>query len=222
MKHYTVDKSKKWDYENGFYLTCETGRIGKFLNHLEIYKKIINLTGDVLEFGVYKGASLVRLLSFRNLLESASSRRVFGFDIFGKFPDDLSLETDRKFTKRFEEAGGWGISKTDLDSLLNDKGFSNYELIEGDINKTISSFLEERPFLKIALLHIDVDVYEPSINILKAFWDKIVPGGILMLDDYGTVDGETKAVDDFFKDKNILIQKPQYYHIPSYIIKANS
>jgi hypothetical protein len=37
--NYTVDLSKKWDYENGFYLTCETYRIGKFINHLEIYKK---------------------------------------------------------------------------------------------------------------------------------------------------------------------------------------
>ena len=63
MKNYSVDISKKWDYENGFYLTCETSRIGKFLNHLEIYNHILGIEGDILEFGVYKGASLVRLLS---------------------------------------------------------------------------------------------------------------------------------------------------------------
>lgn len=95
MENYTIDVSKKWDYENGFYLTCETSRIGKLLNHLEIYKKIIDLPGDVLEFGVYKGASIVRLLSFRNLLENQFSRKVIGFDIFGKFPDNLSLDSDR-------------------------------------------------------------------------------------------------------------------------------
>ena len=67
MSHYKVNKSMKWDYENGFYLTCETGRIGKLLNHLEIYKKIMDLPGDILEFGVYKGTSLVRLLTFRDL-----------------------------------------------------------------------------------------------------------------------------------------------------------
>jgi len=39
MKNYTVDVDKKWDYENGYYLTSDIGRIGKFLNHLDIYKK---------------------------------------------------------------------------------------------------------------------------------------------------------------------------------------
>ena len=219
MENYTVDQSKKWDYENGFYLTCETNRIGKFLNHLEIYKKILDLPGDILEFGVYKGTSLVRLLSFRNLLESENSRKVFGFDIFGKFPDTLELESDREFVQRFENAGGYGISKSELEFHLKNKGIGNYELIEGDIMKTVPRYLANNPSKKIALLHIDVDVYEPTKMILENLWDKVVKGGIVMLDDYGTVEGETKAVDEFFADKNIAIHKPGFNHIPSYIIK---
>ena len=97
MENYKVDPALKWDYENGFYLTCETGRIGKFLNHLEIYKKIIDLPGDVLEFGVYKGTSFVRLISFRDLLEETDVRKLIGFDAFGKFPDNLDLESDKTF-----------------------------------------------------------------------------------------------------------------------------
>ena len=102
MEHYKVDLDKKWDYENGFYLTCETGRIGKLLNHLEIYKKIMDVPGDILEFGVYKGTSLVRLMAFRDLLESTHSRKIIGFDAFGKFPDDLALESDKEFVTNFE------------------------------------------------------------------------------------------------------------------------
>lgn len=217
--NYTVDLSKKWDYENGFYLTCETSRIGKFLNHLEIYKKIIDLPGDVLEFGVYKGTSLVRLLSFRDLLECESSRKVIGFDIFGKFPDQLSLESDKEFVQQFETAGGEGINKNEFENLLNIKGFRNFSLIEGDILKTLPQYLMEHPSLKIAMLHIDVDVYEPSKAILESLWSKIVPGGILMLDDYGVVEGETKAVDEFFASQRIQINKPPHNQIPSYIIK---
>lgn len=219
MKNYEADLSKKWDYENGFYLTCETGRIGKFLNHLEIYKKILNLPGDILEFGVYKGTSFVRLISFRDLLEHSSSRKIIGFDVFGKFPADLVLESDKKFVENFENAGGYGISKTELENHLKNKQTTNYELIEGDIRITIQDFLEKNPSLKISLLHIDVDVYEPTRVILENLWDKVVKGGVLMLDDYGTVEGETKAVDDFFKNKSIQINKPPYYHIPSYIVK---
>lgn len=219
MKNYTVDLEKKWDYENGFYLTCETSRIGKFLNHLEIYKKILELPGDIIELGVYKGTSLVRLLSFRDLLECDYSRKVFGFDMFGKFPNSLELESDREFVQSFENAGGFGISKKELDFHLENKGFRNFELIEGDILKTIPEFLAANRSKKISLLHIDVDVYEPTKIILENLWDKVVKGGILVLDDYGTVEGETKAVDEFFAGQNITIHKPRFNYIPSYIIK---
>tara|TARA_R110002073_G_scaffold72537_1_gene177597 strand:- start:623596 stop:624267 length:672 start_codon:yes stop_codon:yes gene_type:complete len=217
--NFTIDVTKKWDYENGFYLTCETGRIGKFLNHLEIYNRILDLPGDILEFGVYKGTSIVRLLSFRELIENQTSRKVVGFDAFGKFPDDLVLDSDIEFVKNFENNGGFGISKAELEKHLDAKGFSNFELIEGDIKNTIPDFIKNNPSLKIAMLHIDVDVYEPTKIILESLWDKVVKGGVLMLDDYGTVAGETNAVDEFFKNKKIKIKKPKYYHIPSYIIK---
>ena len=219
MENYKVDLSKKWDYENGFYLTCETGRIGKFLNHLEIYKKVINLPGDILEFGVYKGTSFVRLISFRDLLEHNNSRKVIGFDAFGKFPDELVLDSDKEFVDRFEGAGGFGVSKEELQKHLENKKTTNFKLIEGDIKHTLPQYIKDNPSLKVALLHIDVDVYEPTKLILENLWERIVKGGVLMLDDYGTVEGETKAVDEFFADQQIVIQKPQYYHIPSYIIK---
>ncbi|WP_247232277.1 TylF/MycF/NovP-related O-methyltransferase [Telluribacter sp. SYSU D00476] len=219
MKNYTVNPDKKWDYENGFYLTCETNRIGKLLNHLDVYHKILDLPGDILEFGVYKGTSLVRLLSFRNLLENEYVRKVYGFDMFGKFPDALELESDRSFVEKFESAGGYGISSEELEMHLTNKGFINFSLVQGDILLTLPDFLAQNPALKIALLHIDVDVYEPTKFILENLWERVVKGGVVMLDDYGTVEGETRAVDEFFEDMAIQIHKPRFNYIPSYIIK---
>ena len=42
-------------YENGFYLTSGVSRIGNILSHYELYKKIINMPGDVVECGVFRG-----------------------------------------------------------------------------------------------------------------------------------------------------------------------
>lgn len=217
MKNFTADLTKKWEHENNFYLTCETSRIGKLMNHLEIYKKILHLPGNILEFGVYKGTSLIRFLSFRQLLENDHSREIIGFDMFGKFPDNLQLQTDRTFVKNFETAGGYGISREELQTHLNRKSFRNYSLIKGDILQTLPCYLEKYPATRLSL--IDVDVYEPTKKILELLWPRLIKGGILMLDDYATVEGESRAVEEFFEEKGVCIRKPKYNYIPSYICK---
>jgi len=219
--NYRVNKEKKWDYENGFYLTCGKERIGKLLNHFKIYKKIIDKPGDILEFGVFKGTSFMRLLYFRALLENESSRKIIGFDIFGKFPESKKFIEDKKFIKKFENNGGEGISKQELTELIDEKLIRNYELIKGDITRTLPDWLAQNPHKRFSLVHLDVDVYEPSIKTIELVYDRIVPGGILMLDDYGTVLGETKAIEEFLEKRglNPEFKKIKYYHIPTYITK---
>ena len=199
--NYTVDKEKKWDYENGFYLTCGKERIGKLLNHFEIYKKILEKSGDILEFGVFKGTSFMRLLYFRSLLENESSRKIIGFDIFGKFPDSEKFIEDKNFIRKFENSGGEGISKEDLKELIDEKLIRNYELIKGDITQTLPNWLERNPQKRFSLVHLDVDVYEPSIQTIELIYDRIVTGGLLMLDDYGTDLVETKAIEENLKKR---------------------
>ena len=75
------------------------------------------------------------------------------------------------------------------------------ELIEGDITQTVPDYVSEHPELKIALLNLDVDIFEPTVTILENLYPKIVSGGIIILGDYGRFPGETKAVNEFFKNK---------------------
>ena len=223
MNTYKIPKNiDKWDFENSFYLTCENNRISDFISHLELYKMILKLPGDVLEFGVYKGTSLVQFLSFREFYENSESRSIVGFDAYGKFPSEVKLDCDQSFIREWEKEGGHGISESDLDMFLKRKKFSNYSLISGDIRKTLPDYLKNNPQKRFSLVHIDVDVYEPTACILENTWDKIVEGEVLILDDYGAVEGETKAVDDFILNKNILIQKLPYKYKPSFIIKKTN
>jgi hypothetical protein len=211
---FNVDQ--QWDYENGFYLTSHVTRLAKMLAHYELYKSIVNLPGHIVECGVYKGASLIRFSTFRETLESPFSRKVIGFDVFGKFPEQESTE-DKKFIERFEGEGGYGISIDELREVFAHKSFANYELIQGDVCDTIPKYLSEHPEFKIALLHIDVDVYKPTVVILNSLYERVVRGGLVVFDDFGTVAGETKAIDEFFEGKDILIEKLPISHIPSYI-----
>jgi hypothetical protein len=180
MQIFNYDTEKVWDYENGFYLTSQTTRLAKSIAHWELYKKISNVPGDIVEVGTYKGASIIRFLTFREMTESQFSRNAICFDAFGQFPLTGRTEDDL-FIEKFEEAGGEGITKDELDKALKYKNFQNYELIEGNIMNTVEPYLKKHNNLKIALLHIDVDVYDATFFCLNKFFDKVTRGGQLFL-----------------------------------------
>lgn len=218
-KTFGFDFEKQWDYENGFYLTSHPMRMSKLLAQYELYKSIINIPGHVVECGVYKGISLIRFASFREMLEYPYSRKIIGFDAFGKFPTQANSE-DAEFVSYFENAGGDGISVAELDDVLRHKKFENYELIKGDVADTLPDYVSEHPELRISLLHIDVDVYKPTMDILSNLYDRVSTGGLIVFDDYGTVGGETRAVDEFFEGKDVKIEKLPICHMPAYIRKG--
>ncbi len=210
-----------WDYENGFYLTSHVTRLAKILDQYELYKTIVGLPGHVVECGVYKGASFLRFATFRQILENPYSRKIIGFDAFGKFPEGSEDSANRDFIRRFSSQGGDGISRDSFLQVLAHKGFENTELIEGDICSRVPRYAAEHPELRIALLHLDVDVYGPSKIILDHFFERIVKGGLLVMDDYATLAGETQAVDEFLQhsQEKLLIEKLPLAHIPAYIRK---
>lgn len=214
------DFSKSFEYENNFYLSCDNSRLSKVFAHYELFKMIKDLPGSIIECGVYKGASFVRFAGLRNLFENSFSRKLIGFDVFGKFPE-TKYEKDKKYRKNLVEVSGeQSISKEQLLKVLKNKGADkNIELIKGNIVKTVPEYLEKNPHLKISLLNLDTDIYEPSVVILEYFWPRIVKGGVLILDDYGVFPGETEAVDEYFKDKNVKVMKFPFAKTPCYIIK---
>ena len=216
-----LESERVWDYENGWHWFSTPSRMHKLLAQYELYRQITGLPGHVFEFGVYKAVSLIRLASFRQLLEVDHSRQIVGFDAFGRFPvDRVSLEADHEFIKDFEREGGDGLSALDVGHILNRKGFSNIKLIPGNVFDTVPRYLEEHPELRIAYLHLDMDVKEPTEFTLELLYDRVVTGGLIVLDDYGTVAGETVAVDAFAERKKIKIEKLPNYVVPSYIRKV--
>ena len=208
---------KSFDYENNFYLSCDNSRIGKMIAHYELFNISSKIPGCIIECGVFKGASLIRFATFLKLLKS--NKKIIAFDTFGKHPT-TKISSDHKRRNKLLSHGKEGISEKQLMKVLKHKGLEkNIQLIKGDITETVPNYLKLNPKLKISLLNLDVDFYEPSMSILKNFYPKLSKGGILMLDDYGVWDGETMAVDEYFIDKKIKIRKHMFSKTPSYIIK---
>lgn len=213
------DFKKAFEYENNFYLSCDNSRLGKFIAHYELFKQAADKQGAIIECGVFKGTSLVRFAGFRKLLDKEQGRKIVAFDTFGDFPG-TDFTPDKKLRdKLIADAGGQSISTSQLMEVLrHKKSETGVELVAGDINQTVPEYVRSYPRLQIALLNIDVDIYEPTVTILKYLYPLVVSGGMVMLDDYGVFPGETKAVDEYFNGK-IEIKKLSYSKTPQYIVK---
>lgn len=217
------DFDKAWDYENGFHLTTTVPRIAKMISHYELFKLTMEVPGDIVECGVFKGASFSQLAAFRSLLTTSTAKQLIGFDSFGPFPA-TEHEDDKPYLERFTAAAGdQSITEDEMRTILEHKKCDDAViLVKGDICKTVPEFCKENPHLRISFLNLDTDVYEPAAVILEHLYPRIVPGGVLVLDDYGVFPGETKAVDDYFADKpNTEIRKHAFCRTPSYVIKPS-
>ena len=84
-----------FETENEFYAKSKVDRISKLLAHYELYKKVHTLDGDIFEFGVFKGVSLIQWASFRDILGRASKQKIVGFDTFDEFPE-TEFEKDKE------------------------------------------------------------------------------------------------------------------------------
>ena len=116
-------------------------------------------------------------------------------------------------------AGGSSISVSQLISVFERSEIKNFELVAGDVLETVPKYIKDHPELKISLLNIDIDFFEANMCCLENFYDLVMPGGVILLDNYTATHGDTKSSDKFFADKKITIKKFPFALRPCYIIK---
>lgn len=210
-----------FEYENGFWMNAPINRYGKFIAHYQAYQSILNVPGDVLEFGVHKGNSMVRWLTLRDLFENKSTRRVFGFDMFGEFPSRGIDEviSDKEFMDVFASEDGIASPLIELQTNL-DARFENFELIKGDIRQSVPIWLEhfENAGRRFALIHLDVDVFEPTQFTLDMFATRLCHNGIFVIDDYGFVEGASMAVDQFLGQNTDTFELARFSHVSNPVV----
>jgi len=124
-----------------------------------------------------------------------------------------------------------GINKKDIEYFLNKMNLTNrrcgfntdiYKLIEGDVSESIPKYLRENPGFRISYLYLDLDIDEPTYISLNLLYDRIVRGGIIVLDEYACEKWtESNGVDKFLKlHPELEIKTLQWARTPTaYIIK---
>ncbi|MEW6273439.1 MAG: TylF/MycF/NovP-related O-methyltransferase [Thermodesulfobacteriota bacterium] len=206
------------DVWRNFQLYTRRVFLKRFLAHYELFRRVQKLPGDVVELGVYRGASL---LSWANFVEIRNMgdrhRKVIGFDNFAGFRE-LAAEDGAPVPELGKKPGGFdggafeeelrdAIAIFDADRFIPYK--PRVELVVGDVEQTVPDYVRSHPGLRIALLHFDVDLYRPTRVALEHLWPLVVPGGVVAFDEYGIPpwEGESRAVDEFFADRGVELER---------------
>lgn len=210
-----------YDSFNTFIFSKDCLVFNKLIKKTEIYSMVKPLVGDIVEFGVFKGSGLALWMKLKNLYEPHSLMRIIGFDYF----DTQNLLNDLNGDNK--EIMSYVVDRVDKNELkfesvnkrlsnINDK---NYILIKGEAVEQCSNYYNKNQGARIKLLYMDLDLGEPTYEILKILWDKIVKNGIIVFDEYGYHRfDESNGVDKFLlevKDQyevfNTFVNAPSMY-----------
>ena len=216
----TIDIFKAY---NNLIESDDTDRIEKILVRYELYKKTLNVPGDIFECGVFKGTSLIFWLKLLNIFEPTSFKKVVGFDTFGDFPNS-TLKFEKKSVKKFHKESKFSKKNVYLDvkkKIKEAKLENRSQLIKGDIISTSKNYVKNHKGFRISLLHIDLDTYNGTKHALENFFPLVSKGGIVIFDEYGSRGwGESDAVDEYFQEKKYKVIRTEFGKKPTaYLVK---
>lgn len=159
-----------------------------------------NVPGDLIETGVWRGGTVIFM---RAILKAyaITDRRVWAADSFEGLPkpDPGKYAADKDdIFYTFDEL------KVSLDDVR--KNFEKYGLLDDQVRFLKGWFkdtLPVAPLEKLAVLRLDGDMYESTMDALVSLYPKLSPGGFIIIDDWGVVEGCRLAVEDYRKQQQI-------------------
>ena len=202
--------------------------VTRFLTMYEIYKKIMNVHGSIVEIGVLNGFNIFSFAHFCEIFEQRNyTRKVLGFDTF-EGHQSQNQEKDGEIglpqsmigfaTHAFDELQK---SVALFNNSIQFNQFEKIRLVKGDAVKTIPEYVDNHPELLVSLLICYTDIYEPTKVALEKFWPRMPKGGVVLISssNYEKVPGEINAFNDVLGIGNFELKRFSFATRASYIIK---
>jgi O-methyltransferase len=176
--------------------------------------------GSLVECGTWRGGSLFGLMSILSDIHE-----IHAYDSFEGLPP--ATELDGKDVLDQERNGGFWHNNNTASEAEFREGLAQVDLPhhtitvnKGWFEDTLPGLSSDRP---IAILRLDGDWYDSTMTILTELYDKVMPGGLVIIDDYFDWDGCSRAVHDFLSARKAPEKIRQYKNLHlAYIIKSDS
>jgi hypothetical protein len=173
--------------------------LGRYLALYEAYKMALPYTGHIAEAGIWKGTCTLLFAKLVRLFEPETLSLVHGFDWFQGARAEGAEAT-------LVEPGAYAASADWVRKLVSVQGLDDIVRIH-DLNlaKDLPAFFERHPHLQFKLVFLDCGYYDVVRACIEAFWMRLTPGGLLVLDNlnHETAPGETQAVRELLPNSRI-------------------
>jgi hypothetical protein len=206
------------------YLNRES--LGDLVTTVELYRRILEIPGEVMEFGTRWGRRLSLFVTLRELFEPHNyTRRVVGFDTFSGFPHVSEKDGDHPKIR----VGS--LSVTDgyvdhLDAVLEAHEHESvlghvkrFQVCVGDVRNTLRTYLEAHPEALVSLAYFDLDLYDPTKTCLELVLTRMGKGSILAFDQLSQLNfpGETRAMLETLDLSRTRLERLPFHPYPVFV-----
>ena len=153
-------------------------------------RKTEKIKGNIAEVGVYRGGSA-------KLMREATKKPLHLFDTFEGLPEPSAKDKPEQYQK-----GGCTASLELVKEYL--RNYPDIYFYKGLFPETAESVKNK----KFSFVHLDVDIYQSTLDCLKFFYPRMSRGGVIISHDYPNSEGVTRAFNEFFEDKPEIILEP--------------
>ena len=200
-----------------FGLFIRSSYLVKFLVLDDLFRRILDLPGDIFEFGTRFGHNLVVFENLRSIYEPFNkTRRIVGFDTFEGYrgfsnkdrSGDVFSEGKYVTSDNYEAYLSELLSVHERCNVLGHIS-GNHRLVKGDVCETAAQYFIEHPETTIALAYLDMGLYEPTRSALEAIKPHLIPGSVILLDEFTWAEcpGEAIAFKEVFDRSEYKIEK---------------
>lgn len=187
-----------------------------YIGNLALSEQYKPINGCIVECGTWRGGMIAGIAEILG-----TNRNYFLFDSFEGLPPAKEIDG--------YAANAWQNNKTSplyfdnckaeiefAEKAMQLSGAKKYQVIKGWFSETLPQFNFDE---KIAILRLDGDWYDSTMDCLTNLYDKVNSGGIIIIDDYYVWDGCSRAVHDYFSKNNLTVKVRQSADGICYIIK---
>ncbi|GAB3258846.1 class I SAM-dependent methyltransferase [Kineosporia babensis] len=207
------------------------GQLSDLLTMDALYRQVREVPGVIMEFGVLHGRHLAAFTALRGIYEPQNSlRRIIGFDTFTGFPDINRVDevspsavvgrfrTSEEYPQHLREV----LRAHELGEHLGHVQRSF--VVQGDVRESVPRYLEENPHTVIALAYFDLDLYEPTRDVLRMITPYLAKGSIVAFDElaHPKWPGETAALREVLDLSQVRLEKIDGREPPVIYLRWNS